>query len=138
MNKVFCQAQGDRCTGCKHYHGMADICEHAPKGFQLVGYVIVANDGSVGNTIAPIGWSTFNNQWLELVNDPWVQSGVACAVPVYIKERPVFENKPCTGTNCKSTDGTSHSKECELEHDQVVALSDALDWAKQHTKQRFL
>src|SRR3546814_9402795 len=28
--KIECHAPGDRCHGCAHYQGKADVCEHAP------------------------------------------------------------------------------------------------------------
>lgn len=30
-DQIICHADGDRCLGCAHYRGEADVCEFAPR-----------------------------------------------------------------------------------------------------------
>ena len=34
--KIICHAEGDRCHGCDHYHGRADVCAYAKSGIPAV------------------------------------------------------------------------------------------------------
>lgn len=49
-----------------------------------VAYVMQASDGSIGNKIAPVGWATFEAQLALLKSEPWVISGEAQIVPLYL------------------------------------------------------
>jgi len=55
-----------------------------------VGYVMQADDGSIGNRIAPTGWVTFKFEWVKLNDEPRVKSGTAVVAPLYAlkKEEP--------------------------------------------------
>lgn len=35
-SKIICHAEGDRCHGCDHYWGKADVCSHAKSGVPAV------------------------------------------------------------------------------------------------------
>lgn len=51
-----------------------------------VAYGVQADDGSIGNKIAPVGWATFEAQLNMLKAEPWVVAGKAKIVPLYLNQ----------------------------------------------------
>lgn len=72
------------CTGATFPTPGADVAEIAiPVSMTQVGWGIRAVDGSLFQSIAPLGWSTMDKELAKLKAHSWVVNGRAEVVPLY-------------------------------------------------------
>lgn len=64
----------------------AAFLQELEKDAEPVAWVMQSNnDGSLGDPVAFTGWSTFQKQYEKLQAHPWIVSGTAKPVPLYLR-----------------------------------------------------
>jgi hypothetical protein len=100
-NKIVCHSPSERCYGCDHYHGKADVCKYAPEmtdeKIKPVGKVMQSDEGHLRvawSAIPEIDMLVYSESALLQAKEEGRREGMREAAEIVLNGRFLHDEAP--------------------------------------------